>query len=49
MKGVGLLERILRMLPFVIICSFIFIIFPEKSYACDCINVSAEEAFQKTM
>ena len=46
-EGVGLLERILRMLPFVIICSFIFIIFPEKSYACDCINVSAEEAFQK--
>ena len=47
MKGVGPLKRILRMLPFVIICSFIFIIFPEKSYACDCINVSAEEAFQK--
>ncbi len=41
------MKRILRMLPFVIICSFIFIIFPEKSYACDCINVSAEEAFQK--
>lgn len=41
------MKRILRMLPFVIICSFIFIIFPEKSYACDCINVSAEEGFQK--
>ncbi|ACM12264.1 cobalamin biosynthesis protein CbiN [Bacillus paranthracis] len=41
------MKTILRMLPFVIICSFIFIIFPEKSYACDCINVSAEEAFQK--
>jgi len=35
------------MLPVVIICSFILIIFSEKSYACDCINVSAEEAFQK--
>ncbi|AOY15331.1 cobalamin biosynthesis protein CbiN [Bacillus sp. ABP14] len=41
------MKTILRMLPFAIICSFIFIIFPEKSYACDCINVSAEEAFQK--
>ncbi|KXY78828.1 cobalamin biosynthesis protein CbiN [Bacillus anthracis] len=41
------MKRILRMLPFVIICSFIFIIFPEKSYACDCINISAEEALQK--
>ncbi len=30
-----------------IICSFILIIFSEKSYACDCINVSAEDAFQK--
>ena len=45
-EGSWALKRILRMLPFVIICSFIFIIFPEKSYACDCINVSAEEAFQ---
>ncbi|AIE79053.1 CbiN domain protein [Bacillus cereus] len=35
------------MLPVVIICSFILIIFSEKSYACDCINVSAEEALQK--
>lgn len=35
------------MLPVVIICSFILIIFSEKSYACDCINVSAEDAFQK--
>ena len=35
------------MLPVVIICSCILIIFPEKSYACDCITVSAEDAFQK--
>ncbi len=35
------------MFSVVIICSFILIIFPEKSYACDCINVSAEDAFQK--
>lgn len=35
------------MLPVIIICSFILIIFPEKSYACDCINVSTEDAFQK--
>lgn len=41
------MKRILRMLPVVIICSFILIIFPEKSYACDCINVTAEDAFQK--
>ncbi|MFJ8413596.1 cobalamin biosynthesis protein CbiN [Bacillus paramycoides] len=41
------MKRILHMLPVVIICSFILIIFPEKSYACDCINISAEEAFQK--
>lgn len=47
MKGVKLLERILHMFPVVIICSFILIIFPEKSYACDCIKVSTEAAFQK--
>ncbi|MGF9769798.1 cobalamin biosynthesis protein CbiN [Bacillus albus] len=41
------MKIILRMLPVVIICSFILIIFPEKSYACDCITVSAEDAFQK--
>ncbi|MDA1777081.1 cobalamin biosynthesis protein CbiN [Bacillus cereus group sp. BY9-3LC] len=41
------MKTILRMLPVVIICSFILIIFSEKSYACDCINVSAEEALQK--
>jgi hypothetical protein len=35
------------MLPVVIICSFILIVFPDKSYACDCINVSPEDAFQK--
>lgn len=35
------------MFSVVVICSFILIIFPEKSYACDCINVSAEDAFQK--
>ena len=46
MKGVELLERILHMFPVVIICSFILIIFPEKSYACDCIKVSTEDAFQ---
>ncbi|MDA1806055.1 cobalamin biosynthesis protein CbiN [Bacillus cereus group sp. BY32LC] len=41
------MKTILRMLPVVIICSFILIIFSEKSYACDCINVSEEEALQK--
>ncbi|WP_147808302.1 cobalamin biosynthesis protein CbiN [Bacillus sp. SH7-1] len=41
------MKRILRILPVVIICSFILIIFPEKSHACDCINVTAEEALQK--
>lgn len=41
------MKTVLRMLSVVIICSFILIIFSEKSYACDCINVSAEEAFQK--
>ncbi len=41
------MKTILRMLPVVITCSFILIIFSEKSYACDCINVSAEEALQK--
>lgn len=41
------MKTILRMLPVVIICSFILIIFSEKSYAFDCINVSAEDAFQK--
>ena len=35
------------MFPVVIICSFILIIFPEKSYACDCIKASTEDAFQK--
>ncbi|HGH7193711.1 TPA: cobalamin biosynthesis protein CbiN [Bacillus wiedmannii] len=41
------MKRILYILPVVIIYSFILIIFPGKSYACDCINVSAEDAFQK--
>ncbi|NKX13418.1 cobalamin biosynthesis protein CbiN [Bacillus cereus] len=41
------MKRILQMFPVVIICSFILIIFPEKSYACDCIKVSTEDAFQK--
>ncbi|MEB9610366.1 cobalamin biosynthesis protein CbiN [Bacillus cereus] len=41
------MKRILHMFPVVIICSFILIIFPEKSYACDCIKVSTEAAFQK--
>ncbi|MFN6590884.1 cobalamin biosynthesis protein CbiN [Bacillus sp. TD10] len=41
------MKRILYIFPVVIICSFILIIFSEKSYACDCINVSAEDAFQK--
>ncbi|NCA63687.1 cobalamin biosynthesis protein CbiN [Bacillus cereus] len=41
------MKRILHMFPVVIICSFILIIFPEKSYACDCIKVSTEDAFQK--
>ncbi|PEM25950.1 cobalamin biosynthesis protein CbiN [Bacillus wiedmannii] len=41
------MKRILYMFSVFIICSFILIIFPEKSYACDCMNVSAEDAFQK--
>ncbi|EJR03744.1 MULTISPECIES: hypothetical protein [Bacillus] len=41
------MKRILRMLPVVIICSFILIVFPDKSYACDCIKKSPEDAFQK--
>ncbi|MDA1566890.1 cobalamin biosynthesis protein CbiN [Bacillus cereus] len=41
------MKRILHMFPVIIICSFILIIFPEKSYACDCIKVSTEDAFQK--
>lgn len=35
------------MLPVVIICSFILIVFPDKFYACDCIKKSPEDAFQK--
>lgn len=35
------------MLPVVIICSFILIVFPNKSYACDCMKKSPENAFQK--
>ncbi|MGE8056886.1 cobalamin biosynthesis protein CbiN [Bacillus mycoides] len=41
------MKRILRMLPVVIICSFILIVFPDKSYACDCIKKYPEDAFQK--
>ncbi|MGH0427758.1 cobalamin biosynthesis protein CbiN [Bacillus hominis] len=41
------MKRILRMLPVVIICSFILIVFPNKSYACDCMKKSPENAFQK--
>lgn len=35
------------MLPVVIICSFILIVFSDKSYACDCMKKSPEDAFQK--
>jgi len=41
------LKRIVYVLSLVLICSFILTVFPNKSYACDCINVSAEDAFQK--
>ncbi|MBK5430640.1 MULTISPECIES: cobalamin biosynthesis protein CbiN [Bacillus] len=41
------MKRILHMLPVVIICSFILIVFSDKSYACDCIKKSPEDAFQK--
>ncbi|MBK5448303.1 cobalamin biosynthesis protein CbiN [Bacillus sp. TH22] len=41
------MKRILRMLSVIIICSFILIVFPDKSYACDCIKKSPEDAFQK--
>ncbi|QWU44629.1 MULTISPECIES: cobalamin biosynthesis protein CbiN [Bacillus] len=41
------MKKFLRMLPVVIICSFILIVFPDKSYACDCIKKSPEDAFQK--
>lgn len=35
------------MLSVIITCSFILIVFPDKSYACDCIKKSPEDAFQK--
>ncbi|MGE6590077.1 cobalamin biosynthesis protein CbiN [Bacillus mycoides] len=41
------MKRIIYLLSLVLICSFTFFIFPEKFYACDCINVSPEDAFQK--
>ncbi|MBE7103352.1 cobalamin biosynthesis protein CbiN [Bacillus cereus] len=41
------MKRILHMLPVVIICGFILIVFPGKSYACDCMKKSPEDAFQK--
>ncbi|MCU5110998.1 cobalamin biosynthesis protein CbiN [Bacillus wiedmannii] len=41
------MKRILYMVSVVILYSFILIIFPEKSHACDCVNVSAKDAFQK--
>ncbi|MBE7121760.1 cobalamin biosynthesis protein CbiN [Bacillus cereus] len=41
------MKRILHMLPVVIICGFILIVFPDKSYACDCMKKSPEDAFQK--
>ena len=41
------MKRIVYLLSLVLICSFTFFILPEKSYACDCINVSPEDAFQK--
>ncbi|WP_305927343.1 cobalamin biosynthesis protein CbiN [Bacillus mycoides] len=41
------MKRIIYLLSLVLICSFTFFILPEKSYACDCINVSPEDAFQK--
>ncbi|MBJ7993248.1 cobalamin biosynthesis protein CbiN [Bacillus mycoides] len=41
------MKRIVYLLSFVLICSFTFFISSEKSYACDCINVSPEDAFQK--
>ena len=47
MKGSEILEKNLYLLSLVLICSFTFFILPEKSYACDCINVSPEDAFQK--
>ncbi|MBG9539605.1 cobalamin biosynthesis protein CbiN [Bacillus thuringiensis] len=42
------MKRILYIFPVVIICSFILIVLPEKSYACECMKVSTEERLQKT-
>lgn len=42
------MKRILYIFPVVIICSFILIVLPEKSYACECMKVSPEERLQKT-
>ncbi|WP_439875717.1 cobalamin biosynthesis protein CbiN [Bacillus mycoides] len=42
------MKRIVYLLSLVLICSFTFFILSEKSYACDCSNVSPEDAFQKT-
>lgn len=42
------MKRILYIFPVVMICSFILIVLPEKSYACECMKVSPEERLQKT-
>lgn len=41
------MKRIVYLLSLVLICSFTFFILPEKSYACDCMKKSPEDAFQK--
>ncbi|PDZ13830.1 cobalamin biosynthesis protein CbiN [Bacillus sp. AFS094611] len=42
------LKRIAYVLSLVLICSFTYFIFPEKSYACECMKASPEERLQKT-
>ncbi|PEW76744.1 cobalamin biosynthesis protein CbiN [Bacillus cereus] len=42
------LKRIVYVLSLVLICSFTYFIFPEKSYACECMKASPEERLQKT-
>ncbi|HFJ9441729.1 MULTISPECIES: cobalamin biosynthesis protein CbiN [Bacillus] len=42
------MKRIAYVLSLVLICSFTYFIFPEKSYACECMKASPEERLQKT-
>ncbi|KAB2443710.1 cobalamin biosynthesis protein CbiN [Bacillus luti] len=41
------MKRIVYVLSLVLICSFIYFILPEKSYACECMKAAPEERLQK--